>query len=222
MKQKLFGALVGAILLAAAAPAGATTVPGSGTVNSGGSITAGDPALSFGVTDFTPGAQGISDGDFTNGKRYFDYTFSFSLTGPANVTISADATAGTNILDYHAALFSSSPATADLEVLSNPGPLIDLTDTTDILTAGSTSGNGSTNTLNAMNLSSGNYFLRLFGVIAGNSNINSHLIGLNGTFSAAAVAATPVPPAMTLFATALGLMGFMAWRRRSPAGPTAA
>jgi hypothetical protein len=213
MTLRLLGALVGAVLLAAVAPAGAATVTGTTVTASGGSVAAGDPALSFGVTDFTNGADGINGASFTSGKRYFDYVFSFSLTGPADVSLSADAAAGTNVLDYHAALFSSSPAGTDLLVGSNPGPLVDLTDTTGLLTAGNT--NGSTNTLNVLNLASGNYYLRLFGVIAGNSNINSLLTGLSGSFTAVAVATTPIPAAFPLFASALGLIGFMGWRRKA-------
>src|SRR4051812_13970474 len=214
MKLRFLGALAGALLLAAAAPAVAATVTGTSIINSAGSVAGGDPALNFGVTDFTNGVEGINGASFTNGKRYFDYTFSFSLTGPADVSISADATAGTNVLDYHAALFGSSPAGTALLVGSNPGPLVDLTDTTGLLTAGNT--NGSTNTLSALNLASGTYYLRLFGVIAGNSNINSLRTGLSGSLTAVAVAATPIPAVLPLFASALGLIGFMGWRRKVP------
>jgi hypothetical protein len=220
MKLKWLGALVGAAMLATAAPAGATTVTGTGIVTSAGSIAAGDPALSFGATDLANGAQGINGADFDHGKRYFDYIFSFALTGPADLTLSAAATAGTNILDYHAALFSSAPAGTDLLQGHNPGPLTGLTDTTGLLAAASTSGNGSLNTLDAANLGSGDYYLRLFGVIAGNSDINSHLTALAGTITA--VAATPIPTGLLLFATGLGALGFVVWRRRAPGAAAAA
>ena len=220
MKLTIWSALVGAVMLALSAPAGAATVTGTSIVNAGGSIAGGDPALNFGVTDFTNGAEGFNGAGFDNGKRYFDYIFSFSLTGPADVSASAAATAGTNVLEYHAALFSSSPAGTDLVVGHNPDPLTGLTDTTGLLTTTSTSGNGSTNTLSALNLATGTYYLRLFGVIAGNSNINSHLTGLAGTLTA--VAATPIPAALPLFASALGLIGFLGWRRRAPMPATAA
>ena len=45
MKLTVLGALMGAVLLAFAAPAGAATVTGTSIINSGGSIAAGDPAL---------------------------------------------------------------------------------------------------------------------------------------------------------------------------------
>jgi hypothetical protein len=147
MKLTFLGALAGAAMLALAAPAGAATVTGTSIINSGGSIAAGDPVLNFGATDLTDGVQGINGASFDSGKRYFDYVFSFTLNTAADVTASAAATAGTNVLDYHAALFSSTPGGTDLLVGSNPGPLVGLTDTTGLLTAGSTSGNGSLNSL---------------------------------------------------------------------------
>jgi hypothetical protein len=217
MKLTLLGALAGAVMLALAAPAGAATVTGTSIINSGGSVAGGDPALNFGVTNFANGAQGINGAGFTSGQHYFDYLFKFTLTGPADVTAAATATVGTNIKDYHAALFSSSPSGTPLFIASPQGLLVDLADTTGLLTAASTSGNGSTNTLTALNLASGDYYLRLFGVIAGNSANNSVLTGLGGTITAAAVAATPIPPALLLFGTALGLMGFLGWRRKAPA-----
>jgi hypothetical protein len=221
MKLTLLGALAGAVMLALGAPAGAATVTGTSAVNSGGSVAGGDPALNFGVTNFGNGAQGIDGAFFTNGKHYFDYIFSFSLTGPADVSVSASADSSTNILDYHAALFSSSPASSNLLIGSNPGPLVDLTNTTDLLAAGSTSGNNSTNTLNALNLATGTYYLRLFGVTAGVS-ANSILTALSGSFTAVAVAATPIPAALPLFVSAMGLFGFMGWRRKAAMSAVAA
>jgi len=209
MKLKLFGALIGALMLAVAAPAGAATVTGTSIVNPGGSVSAGDPALNFSATDLTNGVEGINGASFDNGKRYYDYIFSFTLNSAADVSLTSSATAGTNVLDGHAALFSSSPAGTDLLLAS----LVDLTDTTGLLTAGNSAGNPNLNSLDAINLAAGTYYLRLFGVIAGNSNINSHLTALAGTFTA--VAATPIPAALPLFASALGLFGFMGWRRKA-------
>jgi|UPI0004891252 hypothetical protein len=212
MKFKLLCALIGAVMLAAAAPAGAATVTGTSSVTSGGSITGGDPALNFAATDFALGTntQGINGAHFDNGKRYFDYIFSFSLTGPADVAISTTATPGTNIFDYQTALFSSSPAGSALLVGSNPGLLISLTSLTDLVAP---IGGG---TVNALNLASGTYYLRLFGVITGNSDKNSVLKALSGSFAATAVvAATPIPASLPLFGGALGLIGLMGWRRKT-------
>src|SRR5690349_2014567 len=195
MKLSTFGALMGAVVLFLATPAGAATVTGTSIVNSIGTG-------NFTVTDLANGAQGINGADFDNGKRYYDYLFSFTLNGSADVTASATATAGTNVLESHVALFSSSPAGTALNVGHNPNPLTTLTDTTGLLTEAS--------------LAAGTYFFRVFGVIAGNSDINSHLVALSGN-----VAATPIPAALPLFATALGLFGFMGWRRKAAGSATA-
>jgi hypothetical protein len=215
MKRKILGALVAGAMLAFAAPAGAATVVGSSLVNSAGAVSLGDPALAFSVTD--PAAQGIDNGAFDSGKRYYDYIFSFTLNDEADVTIGSTATAGTNVLESHMALFSGSPAGTGLDVGHNPGPLTSLVDTAGLLAATSHGpANSVLNSLTAANLAAGTYFLRMFGVIAGNSDINSRLVALNGT-----VAATPIPAALPLFATALGLVGFMGWRRKA-ATPAAA
>jgi hypothetical protein len=211
MKSTIFGVLVGAVMLALAAPAGAATVTGTSIVNSLG--TGGD----FAVGNLANGAQGINGADFDNGKRYYDYIFSFTTTGGVDVNASATATAGTNVLESHWTLFSSSPAGTSLNVGHNPDPLITLTDVTGLLSETSHGpANSFLNTLTAANLAAGTYFLRAFGVIAGNSDINSHLVALTGN-----VTATPIPAALPLFASALGLFGFLGWRRKA-AGPAAA
>jgi hypothetical protein len=217
MKLTLLGAVIGAVVLALAAPAGAATVTGTSIVNAAGTATIGDPPLGFSATDLANGVEGVNGADFDHGKRYYDYVFSFTLKTAADVMVGATATAGTNVLESHAALFSSSPAGTSLDVGHNPGPLTSLTDTSGLLTAVSSGpGNSVLNTLTAANLAAGTYYLRLFGVIAGNSDINSHLVGLSGT-----VAATPIPAALPLFGTALGLFGFLGWRRKSAAAAAA-
>jgi len=209
MKRTIFGALIGAVMLAFAAPAGAATVSGSGVNNSAGSISLGDPALDFSVTD--PVTQGIDNGAFDNGKRYYDYIFSFTLDAAADVIASSTATAGTNVLESHMALFSGSPAGTELNVGHNPDPLTGLADSSGLLAETSHGpANSVLNSLTAANLSAGTYFLRMFGVIAGNSEINSRLVALNGS-----VAATPIPAALPLFASALGLFGYLGWRRKA-------
>ncbi|HVT51339.1 MAG TPA: hypothetical protein VHE77_07220 [Dongiaceae bacterium] len=214
MKLKFFGALVGAAMLALAAPAGAATVSGTNIVNALGTITPKAPATGFSPSDLTNGVDGINGADYTNGKHYFDYVFSFSLPVDANVKITGDQTAGTNVLDFHAALFSSSPVGTDLLVGSSPNKFISLTDTTNLLSEDETS--GGTTYLTSLNIGPGTYYLRLFGTIAG-SSANSVLTSLHGT-----VAATPVPASLLLLMTSLGAMGFMVWRRPVPAGNAAA
>jgi hypothetical protein len=212
MKRKLLGTLVGVAILALAAPVSAATVAGTGVVNS-----AGNPPLTFSATDLTNGVEGVNGADFDNGKRYYDYIYSFTLSSAAEVSAGATATAGTNVLESHLALFSSSPANTALDVGHNPGLLTSLTDTSGLLTETSHGpANSFLNTLTAANLAAGTYFLRIFGVIAGNSDPNSHLVALNGT-----IAATPIPAALPLFAGALGLFGWLGWRRKATAPTTA-
>jgi hypothetical protein len=212
MKLNFLGTLVGVAMLALAAPAGAATVGGTSVINS-----AGNPPLTFSATDLTNGVQGINGAQFDNGKRYYDYVYSFTLGAAADVSAGATATAGTNVLESHLALYRSSPASTGLGVGHKPGPLTSLADTSGLLTETSHGpANSFLNTLTAANLAAGTYFLRIFGVIAGNSDNNSHLTALNGT-----VAATPIPAALPLFATTLGLFGYLGWRRKLTA-PAAA
>lgn len=217
MKRLTLGGVVAVVMLGLAVPASAATVAGSTIINDAGSISAGDPTLNFGVTDMTNGVQGINGADFDNGKHYYDYMFSFTLNGAATVVADSTATAGTNVLESHMALFSSSPSGTTLLVGHNPDPLTGLTDLTGLLTETSNGpANSFLNTLSAANLAAGTYFLRMFGVVAGESAINSHLTALNGD-----VTATPIPAALPLFASALGLFGYLGWRRKT-AGPAAA
>jgi len=212
MKLSILGALLGAAMLALAAPAGAATVTGTSIDNSIGA--GGD----FAVVNLANGAQGINGADFDNGKRYYDYIFSFTVGGGVDVTASATATAGTNVLESHLALFGSSPTGTSLNVGHNPDPLTALTDTTGLLSAISNGpGNSVLNTLTVTNLAAGTYFLRVFGVIAGNSDINSHLVALNGN-----VTPTPIPAALPLLASALGLFGYLGWRRKATGSAAAA
>jgi len=208
MKLKLFGALLGAIMLMAAAPAGATTVTGTSTVNDLGPIVPG-------VVNFGAGAGGTNVAAFGNGKTFFDYIFSFTLNGASQVTFTTGATANGNFnfTDYHAAVFDNSPAGSSLTD-ANPAP-ISLTNTTGLLTLGNTNGG----TLGTLTLTAGTYYLRLFGLLPGNINSGHALSGISGSLT---VAATPIPAALPLFATALGLMGFFGWRRKSTSAAVAA
>jgi hypothetical protein len=213
MKLKFFAALVGAAMLALSVPAGAATVSGTNIVNALGSIEPNGTVNNFAPADLTNGVDGINGDFYTSGKHYFDYVFSFTLPVDANVKIAADQTAGTNVLDFHAALFSSNPAGTDLTVGAAPDKFISLFNTTGLLSQDETSG-GTTN-LTALNIGPGTYYLRLFGTIAGVS-ANSVLTSLNGT-----ITATPIPAGLPLLMTSLGVMGFMVWRRKSPASGAA-
>ena len=209
MKLKLFGAFIGAAMLALAAPAGAATVTGTSIVNDLGTVS--------GSTNFQPaslanGVNGINGNDNTSGQQYFDYIFKFTLGGASNVSITTNPTVGTNLKDYHSALFNTSPAGTALVPGSN-GLTIALNSFTGLQSLSGT-------TLTKF-LSAGTYYLRLFGVAAGNSAKNSVLTSLTGNINAT-VAATPIPPALLLFGTALGGLGFMARRRKASTGSAAA
>ncbi len=217
MKLTIWGALVGAAMLMLAAPAGATTVTGTSTINSLGSIAAADPDLNFGA-----GATGVNVASFGNGKTYYDYVFSFTLTDASDVTITTTATAnGAYAFNAYAALFDNSPISGQVPAGSsltdaNPAPL-SLTNTAGLLTQGSTNGGA----LSTLSLAAGTYYLRLFGLLPGNINSGHALSAISGTIAATAVATTPIPAALPLFASALGLFGFMGWRRKSAAAAAA-
>jgi len=150
MKRTWVGAWIGVVMLVLAAPAGAATVAGTGIVNATGSLAAGDPALSFSATDLSNGGEGINGASFKPGKRYYDYLFSFTLSGAADIIVGATATAGTNVLESHVALFSGSPASTPLKVGGSPDPLTGLTNLDNLLTSTSSTGNSVLNTLTAV------------------------------------------------------------------------
>ena len=207
MKLTFWGALVGAVMLALAAPANATTVTGTSSVNGLGSFT-GDATLNFGA-----GATGTNVGAFGGGKTFYDYIFSFTLNGPSDVTISAVATpnGNYNFDDHFAAVYDQSPAGS---ALSDGTPPIGST-SPGLLTLDGT--NGSTPITLA--LSAGTYYLRLFGLLPGNINSGHALSAVAGTLT---IAATPIPAALPLFGTALALFGFMGWRRKTAPAAAAA
>jgi hypothetical protein len=210
MKLTFWSAVVGAVMLALAAPASATTVTGTSSVNALGSFAPNDPLLNFGA-----GATGTNVASFGGGKVFYDYIFSFTLTGASDVTITTTATANGNYNfdDHFAAIFDSSPAGSSL---SDATPPISPVSTTGLLTLGSNNGGA----LNTLTLAAGTYYLRLFGLLPGNINSGHALTGVSGTF--VAVAATPIPAALPLFGTALALFGFMGWRRKIATAAVAA
>ncbi|GAB2177397.1 hypothetical protein [Dongia sp. agr-C8] len=218
MKIAFWGALVGAVMLALASPAGATTVTGTSTINALGSIAAADPDLNFGA-----GATGVNVASFGGGKTYYDYVFSFTLTDASDVTVTTTATPdGPYAFNAYAALFDSSPISGQVPAGSsltdaNAAPL-SLTNTAGLLALGSTNGGA----LSTLSLAAGTYYLRLFGLLPGNINSGHMLTGISGTIAATAVAATPIPAALPLFASALGLFGFVGWRRKTAAPAAAA
>lgn len=215
MNIKIFGAVIGALMLTAAMPAGAATFSGSTIENDIGAINAGDPTTNFAPANLTNGSKGINGDGFTSGQHYFDYLFKFTLTSASNVGITTSATTGTTFKDFHSAVFGTKPSGTALFTDAHSGLLIDLNNTTD--QKGATGGSS----LTVLNLATGSYFLHLFGVIAGNSGPNSHLFTLSGGITATSVTSTPIPAGLPLFATALSALGFMVWRRKTAAPTTA-
>jgi hypothetical protein len=219
MKLTLWGVLIGAMMLALAAPAGATTVTGTSLVNSLGSVNPGDPVMNFGA-----GATGTNVASFGGGKTFYDFIFSFTLTGASDVTVSTTATANGNyaFTEHYAALFSNSPVSGQVPAGSSltdtNAPDISLTNTAGLLTLGNNNGGA----LSTLTLAAGTYYLRLFGLLPGNINSGHALSGISGSLATVAtVATTPIPGALPLFGTALGLIGFMGWRRKSTASAAA-
>jgi hypothetical protein len=212
MKLKWLGALIGALLLAAAAPASATpvgvTVDSSTDVNNLGTFGPGGSLANIGT-----GAKGIDAAAFGSGKTYFDYIFSFTLTSAGQVTITPTATANSPFFDYHAAILSTAQVGNSLtDSGSDP---INLVSGAGLKLDNDTNGGP----LATLTLTAGTYYLRLFGLLPGSIAAGKTLTGIGGTFS---VAATPIPAALPLFGTALGLMGFFGWRRKSTAVAVAA
>jgi hypothetical protein len=208
MKLTFFGALVGAVMLALAAPASATTVTGTSSVNGLGAFT-GDATLNFGA-----GATGTNVDAFGGGKGFYDYIFSFTLNQSADVTISATATANGNFNfdDHFAALFNTAQAGSALD---DTNPPIGPTNGAGLLALDAT--NGATPI--SLALGAGTYYLRLFGLVPGNPNSGHALSAVAGTLT---IAATPIPAALPLFGTALLLCGFMGWRRKTATAAAAA
>ncbi len=219
MKAKLFGALLSVTLLAAA-PAGAATLAGTSDDNFVGSIGVGDAALSFDAS----GANGIGAGMYDATKIYYDYVFSFSLTGPAKVSIQASGSgAGGSFTDFHAVLYNQSPLGSDLNSFVGDTHAgfpdnqnydgIDITDGSGFVTGSSTSLGGDNVGFSLASLGTNTYYLRLFGVLQDGAT----LAALGGSFAVSAVVVTPVPAALPLFLSAIGGLGFLAHRRRKAA-----
>jgi len=223
-----------------AASAGASTLTGTTDINTLSSLSIG------GTTTFdTTGASGIGSGAYPadSNRVYFDYLYKFTLTGtdPAKVVISAGATPDNHFGEFHVLLTDYDPTDAggplggsttlyydhdadmykhydDVTHLEVPNDnFIDIKEGTPFNGAGS--GNGDGGGIDFSSLNAGTYYLRFFGVTAPDFNTASPSSGaFSGSISASAiVATTPLPPALLMFMTALGGLGFAGWRRRRQA-----
>jgi hypothetical protein len=203
-----------------AGPAGAATLPGSGTTNSLGNIGIGGS-----VTVDTATSTGIAAGTYPAPRSYFDYIWTFDLTETATIDSTIFSTGGNNFDEFHAVLSDVDPKNTVLyydhdpdmyKHFDNATPpneipndnLIDIGKDTPFISAGSSNGNGVG--VHLTSLAAGTYYLRLFGVSQDGS-----VGAFSGLLSAtSAVAATPIPAALLLFITALGGLGFAGWRRK--------
>jgi hypothetical protein len=219
-----FKLLIAAGLMACsgwAGTAGAATVGGSGTVNDFGNLGIGS------VVTVDSSGGGISAGTYPAPRSYFDYTFSFTLTAPAKVDGDIFSTGGNHFDDFHAVVSDVNPkdtvlyydhdpdmykhydnATPPNEI-PNDNP-IDIGSATPFISAGSSNGDGVG--VHLASLGAGTYYLRLFGVSQAGS-----VGAFSGDMTFSKVATTPVPPALLLFLTGIGGLGFAGWRRKQAA-----
>jgi hypothetical protein len=205
-----------------AGSAEATTVIGSGTTNILGSVGIGDT-----LTVDTAAGAGIANGPYNGSRTYFDYIFTFVLTEQAEIDGAIFSNGGNNFDEFHAVLSDVDPKNTVLyfdhdpdmyKHFDNATPpneipndnLIDIGNATPFISAGSSNGSGVGVHLDS--LDAGIYYLRLFGV-SQTGSIGSFA----GQLSVNAVAATPVPPALLMFLTALGGLGLTGLIRRSAA-----
>lgn len=158
---------------------------------------AGKPASAstFDLGTLDPGTTTGFVANFGSGISEFDDTLKFSLT-----TLQAELSgAVSDILDVFGVPVDSLSFTMDLYAASDP--------TTSLGTFGSATGAGFSFTY--LNLAAGDYFFRIRGETSPNGNAYSYRFQVNEV---------PLPPALLLFATALGGMALFG-RKRNKAIP---
>lgn len=210
------GALGAAMILALAAPAHATQIDFTGAVHDFGALST-PQTITFDETTATGSTPVTTTIDGTD-YDHFDYIYSFTVTGPAKVEVSAGAAGSTPFSETHTIFYDSDPSgrplfthgdANEVNFPTNPN-LIDIGDFSGFLGGGSGS-SGSGASLDSL-VAGTTYYLRIFGVLP--TGGDGHF---TGTLQTVAVAATPVPAALPLFATALGALGFAGRRRRKMA-----
>lgn len=237
--RTVFAATAFALVAGSAAPVAASTLTGTTDVNTLSSFTIGGSA-----TFDTGSSAGIDAGAYSTDRVYFDYIYTFTLTGtdPAKVTVDASAGGDNHFSEFHALLYNYDPTDlggplngattlyydhdADMYKHYNNSHVeipndnfIDIKEGTPF--TGASSGNGDGGGLDFSSLNAGTYYLRLFGVTAPDLNTASPSRGaFAGSITAAAVVATtPLPPTLVMFTTAIAGLGFAGWRRtRQTAG----
>jgi hypothetical protein len=206
------GTVATAMVLALAAPAQATQIDFTGSVHGFGAL-ATPQTVNFDDTTAT-GSTPVTATIDGNTYDHFDYIYSFTVTSPGTkVDVSAGSAGSTPFSETHTVLYDSDPSarplfthgdSSEIDFPTNTN-LIDIGDFSGFQSGGS-GGSGSGVTLNSLAVGT-TYYLRIFGVLP--SGGDGHFTGTLQT----AVAATPVPPALLLFLTGLGGLGFTGWRR---------
>jgi hypothetical protein len=151
-------------------------------------------ASTFDLGTLDPGTTTGFVANFGSGISEFDDTINFSL-----VTLQAELTgAVSDILDVFGVPVDSLSFTMDLFSATDPAVSLG--------TFGSAAGAGFS--FSYLNLAAGDYFFRIRGETSPNGNAYSYRFQVNEV---------PLPPALLLFATALGGMAWVGARKRKAA-----
>jgi hypothetical protein len=224
-------AVVAAAFISSPSAASTLPIPTPAQFNGPYSL-GGSDSVSFGVP-VAQGNLGASDAG-----TYFDYVFEFTTSQSSYVTATVGPGGTADFSEMHMMFYDNSPegssenlyTGADLAAFYtdplNPNDnLIDVSQSATWSTAGSvgqlpngafavlepTGFDQNTQTPYHLVSLSGTYFLRIFGILSPSTPD----FALSATISTAAV--TPIPPALPLFLSAIGGLGFLARRRRNAA-----
>jgi len=209
-------------------PGAATTLPITTQINGPYNLVGSDS-----VSILAPPALG-NNGSSSSGD-YFDYLFEFSISQDSYVTATVGPIGGSVFSEMHMQFYDNTAPSGpdnslftgtDLDALytdpANPNPnLIDTGPDADWSTSGSVglmpsgaaavlepTGPGPSHLLSL----SGTYFLRVFGILDPSATEFNLAANISAT-----VATTPIPAALPLFASGLGILGWVARRRRKTA-----
>lgn len=144
-------------------------------------------ATSYDLHAISPGTTAGINGFIGPGASSFDDTISFSL-GSVQSALVGSFTDLFAITSFDLDLFSTSDPTTSLGHFSDP--------------------TGVSVAFSYLNLAAGNYFFHLTGGVAAGANAGIYQYKFE-------VSEVPIPPALLLFATALGGMGLLGYRRRN-------
>jgi hypothetical protein len=159
----------------------------------------------------------------TNDSGHYDYIYKFTLDQSGYLAFNPSSS---NAGEAHTILYDQDPTGLTTEDLYHDGDPREITpanaidigiDSVRSLSSGAsfdTAGFGNPGGI----ITAGTYYLRLFGTPAPVSSALLSAISLpttiTGSLTLSAVATTPIPAALPLFASALGGLGFLGWRRK--------